>query len=92
MGNSASESNIDEDYEIKQLRDDGSALLRHKKTKQQYQLRSHGSNIEDEMIGFKELLEKRKEVKSAHLLELIQVNCKMEKQVCSILHKLYLLI
>ena len=39
-----------------------------------------------------ELLTTRQKVKSPHLLELIQIKRKEEKHVCSMLHKIYLLI
>lgn len=92
MGQTESQSNIEEDYNIIKVREDGSALLQHRKSYEEFLLRSVCSNIGEEINCFEDMLRKRQQVRSQHLLDLVQIRRKEEKNVCSVAHKMYLLI
>ena len=67
-------------------------LLKHRKSGDEFLLRTFTSYEEDEIAGFNKLIVKRQKIKCSHVLNVTEIHRREEKNVCSILQKIYLLI
>jgi hypothetical protein len=74
------------------VREDGSALLRHRHSKDEFLLRNVCSNIGEEVTELEELMKRRQVIRSPHLLGLVQIKRMEEKNVCSVINRMHLLI
>ena len=92
MGQGESKKKIEEEFEIYRVEKDGNALLKSRKDGKEYLMRLISCASQDDIDRLKALLECRAQLRSHHLLELVEIKEKQHDMVCSISYRMYLVL